>query len=504
MIRPLLACMLLAVPLAAAAQPGPVTLRIALREDADMLDPTLARTYVGRIVFAGMCDKLFDIDDTLQIVPQLATGYDWADPKTLVIHLRTGVQFQDGTVMDAAAVKYSLDRHLTMAGSARRAEINVMDHVDVVDPQTVRLVLKEPSAPFLSQLTDRAGMIVSPKAAEAAGKDFALHPVCAGPMKFVERVAQDRIVLERFADYWNKDAIHVDRVIYQPIPDSSVRLANLQAGSVDLVEYIVPTDTDAVKRNAKLRLVSYDGLGYQGITYNVGNGSKADSPIGRSALVRQAFDMSIDRDALMQVVYNGMFPPAAQAVPPESPFHDPAVKPVVRDVDKARALLKQAGVATPVAVELIAPNSPDQRQMAEVIQSMTAEAGFDVKITAMEFASSLDNAQAGGFQAYLLAWSGRIDPDGNLYSFLDSAAGPQNYGKYSNPAMDKLLDDGRRETDLAKRKAIYGQVAVLSQRDLPISYVYTTRYFNGLSAKLTGFKPVPDGLIRLQGISLAP
>ena len=164
-----------------------------------------------------------------------------------------------------------------MAGSARRAEINVMDHVDVVDPLTVRMVLKEPSAPFLSQLTDRAGMIVSPKAAEAAGKDFALHPVCAGPMKFVERVAQDRIVLERFADYWNKDAIHFDRVIYQPIPDSSIRLANLQAGSVDIVEYIVPTDTDAVKRNPKLRLVTYDGLGYQGITYNLGNGPKADA-----------------------------------------------------------------------------------------------------------------------------------------------------------------------------------------------------------------------------------
>ena len=504
MIRPLFACLLTLLPLAAAAQPAPVTLRIALREDADMLDPTLARSYVGRIVFAGLCDKLFDINDKLEIVPQLATGYEYTDPKTLVIHLRTGVKFQDGTVMDAAAVKYSLDRHLTMTGSARRAEINVLDHVDVVDPQTVRLVLKGPSAPFLSQLTDRAGMIVSPKAAEAEGKDFALHPVCAGPMKFVERVAQDRIVLERFADYWNKDAIHVDRVIYQPIPDSSVRLANLQAGSVDIVEYVVPTDTDAVKRNPRLRLLTYDGLGYQGITYNVGNGPKADSPIGKSALVRQAFDMSIDREALMQVVYNGMFPPAAQAVAPESPFYDPDVKPMVRNIEKAKALLKQAGVKTPVTVEMIAPNSPDIRQMAEVIQSMTAEAGFDVKITAMEFASSLDNAQQGGFQTYLLAWSGRIDPDGNLYSFLDSTAGPQNYGKYASPAMDKLLDDARAEQDMAKRKALYGQIAELTQKDLPISYIYTTRYFNGLSTKVTGFKPVADGLIRLQGISLAP
>ena len=469
-----------------------------------MLDPTLARTYVGRIVFAGLCDKLFDIDDKLQIVPQLATGYEYSDPKTLVIHLRPGVKFQDATPMDAAAVKYSLERHLNMQGSARRSEINVIDHIDVVDPLTVRLALKTASAPFVAQLTDRAGMIVSPKAAEAAGKDFGLHPVCAGPMKFVERVAQDHITLERFADYWNKDAIHIDRVIYQPIPDSSIRLANLQAGSADLVEYIIPTDTDAVKRNPKLRLIAYDGLGYQGITYNLGNGPRAKTPLGESALVRQAFDMSIDRDALIQVVYNGMYPPTAQAVPPESPFFDAGVKPVTRDVDKAKALLKQAGVKTPLPVSLIVPNNPDLLQMGEVIQSMASEAGFDVKITAMEFASSLDLAQSGGFEAYMLAWSGRVDPDGNLYSFLRSTTGTQNYGKYASPEMDKLLDDARAEEDTAKRKVLYGQIAELGQKDLPISYLYTTRYFNGLSARVNGFKPVADGMIRLQGITLAP
>src|SRR5579875_3856000 len=151
------AALLAAVP--ASAQ---TTLRIGLREDADALDPTLARTYVSRIVFAGLCDKLFDINEKLEIIPQLATGYEWADPKTLVIHLRSGVLFQDGTKLDADAVKYSLERHLKMPGSFRRSEINAMDHVDVVDPLTVRVMLKEPSSPFLAQLTDRSGMIVSP------------------------------------------------------------------------------------------------------------------------------------------------------------------------------------------------------------------------------------------------------------------------------------------------------------------------------------------------------
>src|SRR5215472_5225158 len=157
------------------------TLRIGLAEDPDILDPTMARTYVGRIVFAGLCDKLFDIDEKLNIVPQLATGYQWADEKTLVIHLRPGVKFQNGEALDAAAVKYSLERHLTMQGSYRKGEIGSIDHVEVVDPATVRIVLKSPSGSFLAQLTDRSGMVLPPKATEAAGKDFASHPMCSGP-----------------------------------------------------------------------------------------------------------------------------------------------------------------------------------------------------------------------------------------------------------------------------------------------------------------------------------
>jgi peptide/nickel transport system substrate-binding protein len=218
------AAVCIALPLAAQEVPTQ-TLRIALAEDTDILDPSLARTYTGRIVFAGLCDKLLDINDKLEIVPQLATSYEWADAKTLIFRLRPGVTFHDGTPMDAAAVKYSLERHLAMAGSTRRAEISAMERAEVVDPLTVRVVLKTPSAPFVSQLTDRAGMIVSPKASEAAGKEFGSNPVCAGPFKFTERVAQDRFVLDRFAAYWDAANIHFARVIYRPIVDNSVRLS---------------------------------------------------------------------------------------------------------------------------------------------------------------------------------------------------------------------------------------------------------------------------------------
>ena len=473
-------------------------LRIALRDDPDVLDPTLATTYTGRIVFAGMCDKLFDIDQHMAIVPQLATGYEWSDSQTLLIHLRHGVKFQDGTTMDTSAVKESLERHLTMEGSFRRPEINQIDHIEVVDPLTVRMALKSPSAPFIAQLTDRAGVILAPEAAKE-GKAFGTHPVCSGPYRFVERVPQDHITLERFPDYWNAGTIHFDRVIYLTMPDSSVRLANLQAGAIDIAEYIAPTDAKTVASDPKLKLVISDALGYHGITNDLANGPQANTPYGKDPRVRKAFELAIDRSALINVVFNGLYPASAQAIPPTSPFHDDSLQPPERDVNGAKALLHEAGVTTPLALQLSVINSPDAIQAAEVIQSMAAEAGFDVKIRAMEARALLNAAIQGDFQASIGYWSGRIDPDGNMYTFLHTG-GPLNEGHYSNPTLDSLLDRARQVTDAPARRGIYQKVWAIEAQDLPITYLWTWKNILGLSAKIQGFVPIPDGLIRVQGL----
>ena len=476
------------------------TLRIALREDGDILDPTLARTYVGRIVFAGLCDKLFDTDEKLQIIPQLALGYEWTDPKTLLIRLRPNVTFHDGEPLDAAAVKYTFERDLTLPGSFRRGEISAIDHVEVVDPLSVRLILKSPSSPLLAQLTDRAGMIVAPKAAEAAGKDFGLHPVCTGPFKFTERIAQDRIVLDRYPGYWNAGTIHFDRVIYLPMTDTAVQTANLHTGNIDLAERVLPTDVADIQHDPSLRIVTSPALGYVGITFNLANGDGAQAAINRDALLRQAFEAAIDREALIQVVFNGMYLPAAQAVPPTAPLAVKGLEPPPRDIDKARALVKQSAVATPIPVTMMVPNTPDQAQLAEVIQSMVHDAGFEVKINLVEFASSVAAGTQGQFETYLIGWSGRTDPDGNLYTFLHSGMG-QNDGHWSNPVADEALDTARKFTDPAARIAQYAAFMQQERKDLPIIYLYNPVNIVGLSAKLAGFRAVPDGLIRLQGLS---
>ena len=488
--------------LAAAPAAEAQNLRIALREDPDILDPTLARTYVGRIVFMGLCDKLFDINERLESVPQLATGFRWEDPTTLLITLRAGVRFHDNEMMTAESVVYSLNRHLTMQGSFRRSEMGGVTAIEVVDPQTVRIRLERPNASFLSTLTDRAGMIVSPRAAEAAGRNFGNRPVCAGPMRFVERVAQERIVLDRFPEYWDAGRIHLNRVTYLPIPDNTVRLANLQSGAVEFGERMEPDDLRAIQRNRNLRGIAVEELGYQGLTINIGNGARANTPMGRDARVRQAFELSLDRTAINQVVYEGMYTPTRQPVPPASGFHIREFQPEPRNVNRARQLLREAGHTNPVPVELLVPNNPDLRQAGEVIQAMAREAGFEVSIRASEFASALQGAVRGEFEVFLLGWSGRTDPDGNVFAFMHTTGG-QNDGRYSNPEVDRLLEQARAEGDVERRKQLYRQIMELALgRDRMRIYLWHRKNVMIHSTRLSGYQPNPDGMIRLQGMRL--
>ena len=477
------------------------TLRIGLAEDPDILDPSLARTYVGRIVFAAFCDKLFDIDEKLNIVPQLALSHETsADGKEMTIKLRPGVKFHDGEPFDAEAAKFSLERHLTLPTSFRKPELAALDHVEIVDPLTIKLVLKTPYSPLLAQLTDRAGMMISPKAAKEEGDKFGLHPVCAGPYKFVERVQQDRMVFEKFADYWNKDNIFIDRVVFLPIVDSTVRLANLKSGGLDLIERLLATDIRDVRADPKLALSTALSLGYQGITINIGS-DKSKGPLSQSAKMRQALDLSIDREAINQVVYNGEFVPGNQWVNPDHPYYQKAYPVRSRDVAKAKALLKEAGFTGPITVDFMVPKNVETETVAQVIQSMAAEAGFDMKIRVTETATALKAAEAGEYQAFILDWSGRIDPDGNSYIFHKSKA-PQNYSAYSNPDVDRLLDDARLVTDMAQRKSIYEKMTKSILEDEPIIYLYHRKNLIVHTTKLEGYKQLPDGLVRVVGLKL--
>jgi peptide/nickel transport system substrate-binding protein len=476
------------------------TLRIGLAEDPDVLDPTLARTFVGRIVFGALCDKLFDIDEKLNIVPQLATGYEWsADGKALTLKIRPGVTFHDGEKLDAAAVKYNIERHKTMAGSNRRGELAPVASVDVVDSGTVRLNLSAPYAPLLAQLADRAGMMVSPKAAQADGDKFGAKPVCSGPFRFVERVAQDRIVLERFANYWNKGEIHVDKVVYLPIVDTTVRLANLKSGQLDFIERMAASDVPALKSDARFKISKITEIGYQGITINVGKSDLAQkNPLGKDPRIREAFELALDREGIVQVAMDGEAAAGNQWVAPDNAFYAKNVPIPKRDVARAKALLAEAGVPNP-SFTLMTPTNTDQQKVAQVVQAMAKEAGFDVKIQSTEFATSLDMAEKGQYDAYVLAWSGRADPDGNIFSF-DACKQPLNYAGYCKPEVDEILNKSRTTRDAAERRKLFEQLAAIALKDRPIVYLYHRNWLWAYTNKLSGLRTVPDGLVRVQGL----
>ncbi|HEX6529741.1 MAG TPA: ABC transporter substrate-binding protein [Burkholderiales bacterium] len=478
------------------------TLRIGLAEDPDILDPTMARTFVGRIVFAGLCDKLFDLDEKLNIVPQLATGYEWSkDNKSLTLKLRSGVTFHDGEKMDAAAVKFNLERHKNMQGSNRRGELAVVSGVEVVDAATVRVNLTAPFAPLLTVLTDRAGMMVSPKAAESAGDKFGARPVCSGPFRFVERIAQDRITLERFPNYWNKGQIHFDRIVYQPIPDATVRLANLRSGQLDFIERLAPSDVPQLRSDSRFKIAKIVELGYQGITINVGKSDFSQkNPLGKDARVREALDLSIDREALVKVAMEGEAQAGNQWVAPNNRYYAKSVPVPKRNVERAKQLLKEAGVTNP-SFTLMTPTASDTQRMAQVIQAMAKDAGFDVKIQSTEFATALKLSDQGQYEAFLLAWSGRADPDGNLHIFL-ACKGPLNNSGWCKPEPDEAIEKARVTLDPAQRAKLYETVAQNVARDRPIIYLFHRNWLWAHNAKLTGLRTVPDGMVRVQGLKM--
>src|SRR5499426_1466931 len=294
-------------------------LRIGLNDDPDALDPTISRAYVGRLVFAALCDKLFDVTPDLKIVPQLATGYEWApDSRSVVLKLRPGVKFHDGEPFNAEAVRFNIERHLNTPGSFRKSEIGEIKSVDVINDLTVRLNLSEPLIPLLAALTDRAGMMISPKAAKELGDRFGTKPVCAGPYRFVERVAQGKIVGERFPDYWDKGNIHIDRVEFLPITDSTARLASLRSGDLHMIERVSPSDLAQIRGDSKLKVVGVPELGYQMIPLNVNNGPKG-KVLGPDPRIRQAIDLAIDRETIVKAVFANEYIPGNQFVSPASP-----------------------------------------------------------------------------------------------------------------------------------------------------------------------------------------
>ena len=479
---------------------------MALSAEPDQLDPTLSRSLYSRYVFHAMCQKLYDVDQDAKVVPQLATALPTVsgDGRTVTIPVRDGVTFADGTPFNAEAVKSTLERNLTLEGSGRKSELGPVTKVEAKDAKTVVITLSKPFAPLTAALTDRAGMILSPKATKALGSKFATAPVCVGPFKFSKRVPQNSIELVKDPNFYDADKVNFDKITYRIITDASIRAANLRSGDVMVADSLSAQDVPALQKEKSLQILQSQSLGYQGVTFNVGNvdgvGTPAkaiDRPEAKDPRIRQAFEHAIDRAGLVKVVFNDYNTVACSPISPKSEFSTEAVqKCTPHDPAKAKALLKEAGVTTPFPIQMITSNNPDSLRLAQALQSMVKEGGFDLKIQPVEYASLLDQQDRGDFSLLQLGWSGRIDPDANITNFVGTG-GSQNVAGYNNAEVDSLLEKARESQDLAERQGLYAQVVDKLHQDNPLIYLYRQRNLTGVSTKVKGVQVFPDGVVRL-------
>jgi peptide/nickel transport system substrate-binding protein len=482
---------------------------LSMFEDADTLDPTFAGTAGAREVFINMCEKLYDLDAEGNLVPQLAAALPEVseDGRSVTIRLRDGVLFNDGTPMDADAVVTSLERHRTAEGSRRTSELASVTAVSAVDPLAVSLTLANPDAALAATLSDRAGMIMSPAQLEALGEDFGNEPVCVGPFSFVERVVGDHITLERSEHYYDAGSVYLDRVVYRPIPDETIRSANLRSGDLQVVDRLATTDVAAFEADPAFVVVQRTSNAYTALTVNVANASgiagepgPVDNPLSDDRL-REAFDLALDREQINQIVYNGLQVVGCGPISPANPYHDGVPCPG-RDIEAAQALVAETGVETPIRVELQVPISPVNVRLGELMQSQVAEAGFDLQVVPMEAATSYQNQNDGAYDIVLTPWSGRVDPDANIHRFHHSA-GTDNFPKAVDPELDALLDEARSTYDFEARKAIYDEIVTRLKERRSVIYFQHQVLYAAHDADVHGFELYVDGMPRLKSAYLA-
>jgi len=484
-------------PIVANAQVRGGTMRIGMDADNTTMDPHRSTAAVDRQVYNNVYGKLVDIDSKFNIVPQLALSWDVKDGgKTYVFKLRRGVKFHDGSDFNAESVKWNFERMRDPAlASPRRSEIAPVKEVKVVDPYTAEITLTAPFTPFLSVLTDRAGMMVSKAAVEKLKDDFARNPVGTGPFQFVEWVKDDHLKIKRFDGYWDKDKVYLDEILYRPIPDSSVRFTAMRTGQIDVMHQIHPKDIAAAKTERGLKVSDIPSLWWQAIHLNT-----QVAPFTTKAL-RQALWYAVDRSVIQRVVYQGHGSPAWSPFPPSMWAQDRDFTDWKRDPAKAKAKLAEGGMANGFSFTLKSWTNPTFIQEMQVVQAQLKDVGVDMKIEQLEFGKLLADLTSHNFVALRIGWSGRPDPDGNVYNQVHSK-GSGNYVRYANAKVDELLDAARAESNQDKRRTAYFQVTRLVAEDAPYIWLHHDAEVKVWGEQVKGFEHISDGMLRMKGVWL--
>lgn len=470
------------------------TINISLDDDPGKLDPTQSSMIVERIVYQSIFDKLVDLDENGKIVPMLAQRWSVSpDQKTYTLTLQKGVQFQDGTPFNAKAVEFNLLRGQGKT-SLRRNELKYIKQITVIDDTTLKIELSEPFAPFMSVLTDRAGMMSSPAAVQKYGDDYVNHPVGTGPFVYKGRLKGATITLEKNPHYWQAGLPKVDGVTYKIMSDVNVAFNNLRSGQVDITNRFPYKEISNISSGANYTVINQPSLGFRGFYLNTGK-PPFDKPE-----VRQAIDLLIDRNAIAKVVYNGAVAASHSPFSKAQFAHGDADAPPKVDLARAKALLQAAGKQDGFSFRLTLPTTPYEAQVGQMIQGMLRPAGISVTLEKAELATQIESGKAGTYEALFVGWSGRPDPDQNIYDFAVTN-GSLNYSKFGNKELDDVLQQARLSGDESKRKALYDQAMQILDKQIPYIYLNHDNVLFGIARSVKGFHYVPDGVIRTATLS---
>lgn len=467
---------------------------IAMVSDINTLDPCLSSSFYDRQIMNNIYDKLFDLNSKGKIVPMLATGYKASKGGTVyTITLRKGVKFQDGTPFNAAAAAFNINRYRSTSCAPRAAELTPVKSASAKGSNTLILKLSIPFAPLLSILTDRSGMMASPKAVQDEGASFATKPVGTGPFSFTDRVKGDHITLTRNPHYWRKGFPKASQVVFKIFTDPNTQLVNLESGQVDFIDSVTSQNVPTVKKNSKFKLVNLPSYGWGGFWLNTGSGALANKKI------REAISAAIDRAAYIKAIAG------STAIPADSPYgpgefaygsFDKAPK---QNLKLARSLVQQSKVKSP-SFTFYTTSAAVSLQGAQILQQMIGKAGITMNIKTEDFPTILTQLGQHNFEASAVGWSGRPDPDQNSYNHFVEG-GPNNYGNYNSDKVTVDLTKARETLSTTKRKTYYSAIAKQLQNDVPYVFLDHPNNTFGETAKLKGFSYVPDGIIRAVGMT---
>ena len=482
-----------AQPMPAVQHPGG-SLTVAIFADPLTFDPHLAGNIQGRETCRAIHDTLLTIDQRGRLAPGLAEKWEQPDDRTVVLHLRQGVTFHDGTKFDSAAVKYNIDRirgGKLGAAAIRAGEIITLDTVETPDAATVVFHLKSPFSAFLYPFTDMTGCIGSPTAFERYGLEYGLHPSGTGPFKLVDYLKDGHTTLERNGSYWIPGKPLLDRLTLRPIPTDSTRLAELQAGGVQLAEALPLQDIQRLRQSHDIVVSEKVGFRWEYFGLNL-----HEQYPGRSKPLRQAFQWAIDREALHHVAYFGTGSIGYDGILPGSPFHDANYQPFKHDLDKAKRLIEQSGLPSPIVFPAPLQPDPVKQRAAQVLQANIEPLGIKLDIQQVDTAGYGAALRTGVLQIDLQGWWGyRPDPDQYLAILLGSWGSYAKYNAYNNPQMDTLIHGEQAARSEAERHQMFRQVSELMNEDAAYVPWHYSSDFKGLHPKVKGFVHPQDGII---------